>query len=352
MRIASSSSLNLAELLAELVGVALLTTSCNLIGETSCSDAPDDRAVTLSTDRACAEARASGNVSAYTNKVAVSCDAVGCGEHGSCVFEDAYERAVRPLVTRLRADGGTEEEELACPEWDRPVKVHCSTFCEGRRTLGVPEPVIAGEGSVAEYFATCSYLEAVSVHAFRRLHAELAAYGAPAALLARVARAAEEEITHAALTAELAAAYGASGIASPEPPPSEVRPLVAIAIENAVEGCVRETYGAALALARARRAQDGRVREAVERIAQDECAHAELSYAVAAWLSPRLSAEERSRVTAAVKAAVAELLEDARTSSTEPEIARVAGLATAEERVSLARLIDRHVVAPALALPS
>ena len=53
-----------------------------------------------------------------------------------------------------------------------------------------------------------------------------------------------------------------------------MRELEAIAIENAVEGCVRESFGALLATWQAKTAGDARVRAAMKRIARDETRHA------------------------------------------------------------------------------
>jgi hypothetical protein len=86
-----------------------------------------------------------------------------------------------------------------------------------------------------------------------------------------------------------------------------VRSLFAIALENAVEGCVRETYGAVVGLVEARVSRDPEVRRASRSIAADECRHAELSWAVAAWILPRLTPGERHAVARAVKDAIAAL---------------------------------------------
>jgi hypothetical protein len=68
----------------------------------------------------------------------------------------------------------------------------------------------------------------------------------------------------------------------------EIR-LLEVAVENAVEGCVRETFGVAVAMIRAERAGDKQVRRAMRSIARDEMQHAELSWAVARWTSPPAS---------------------------------------------------------------
>jgi hypothetical protein len=65
-----------------------------------------------------------------------------------------------------------------------------------------------------------------------------------------------------------------------------VRPhgsLLAIALKNAVEGCVRETYGAVVNLVESRWSSDPEVRRAMWSIAENECRHAELARALARW---------------------------------------------------------------------
>jgi hypothetical protein len=80
-----------------------------------------------------------------------------------------------------------------------------------------------------------------------------------------------------------------------------------MALENAVEGCVRETYGAVVGLVEAQTSSDASLRRAMRSIAADECRHAELAWAVHAWAMARLAGEERRRVKEAMREAVAEI---------------------------------------------
>jgi hypothetical protein len=86
-----------------------------------------------------------------------------------------------------------------------------------------------------------------------------------------------------------------------------VRDLPTIARENAVEGCVRETYGVLVAKWQARSAQDAQVRQALATIARDEARHADIAADVASWAEARLSAAERRGVRAACRQAMEEL---------------------------------------------
>jgi hypothetical protein len=80
-----------------------------------------------------------------------------------------------------------------------------------------------------------------------------------------------------------------------------------MALDNATEGCVRETFGAAAAAVQARSASDLAVRRAMRSIARDEASHATLSWAIDAWAKTKLSATERRAMRAARDETVAEL---------------------------------------------
>jgi hypothetical protein len=153
-----------------------------------------------------------------------------------------------------------------------------------------------------------AYLEAVSVHAFARLERELVAHGAPAHLVRGARRARRDEVRHTRVEVRLARARGAGVDHCPDAPGSqEPRSLFDVALENAVEGCVRETYGAVAGLVEARMSRDPSVRGAMRSIAPDECRHAELAWAVHRWAMQRLGDEERRRIENAMRSAVAEL---------------------------------------------
>ena len=70
---------------------------------------------------------------------------------------------------------------------------------------------------------------------------------------------------------------------------------------------MRETFGALLATWQSRVAEDRAVRAAMQGIARDETAHAELSWQLARWLEPRLSPAARAPVEQARRVAIGEL---------------------------------------------
>ncbi|HZS37457.1 MAG TPA: hypothetical protein VFF06_11560 [Polyangia bacterium] len=183
--------------------------------------------------------------------------------------------------------------------------VECHQDCTGRRPAGLRAAMARGD-VLGRHFARMAHLEAASVPAFRRLRAELRAHGAPKRLLDACTRAARDEVRHARAAARLARRFGAA-------PPRVVvdapaaRDLAAIAVENAREGCVRETFGALVATWQARAAEDGEVRAVMTTLAADETRHAELSWEIDAWLRSRLAPAERARVEEARRAELAAL---------------------------------------------
>ena len=165
----------------------------------------------------------------------------------------------------------------------------------GRRPAGLlvaTAPVREGLGAL---FARIARLEAASVPAFERLEVELREHGAPASLLAGCRRAARDEIRHARVMAALARRHGSE----PDLPvllPEAARSLEALATENAIEGCVRETYGALVATYQAMNATDRRIARVMRGIARDETRHAALSWAIDAWVRTRLDAAANARI--------------------------------------------------------
>ena len=148
------------------------------------------------------------------------------------------------------------------------------------------------------YLAQAAHLEAASVPAFRRLARELSRHGAPAPLCRAAGRAARDEARHALLVGRLARAAGA------RPPrvvvaPARPRSLAALAVDNAVEGCVRETFGAAIVWWQAAAAADPAVRAAAAHIAPDETRHATLAWQIDAWATRQLPRSARQELRAA-----------------------------------------------------
>jgi hypothetical protein len=180
--------------------------------------------------------------------------------------------------------------------------IDCALTCDGqgagRRPPGLIAPLARGGDGRAAWLARMAHLEGASVPAFAQLAAELTAHGAPERLVAGARRARLDEERHARVVGELARRAGARPLTL-DVTPTPVRPLVELAVENAVEGCVRETAGAVVAARHAQLVADAREARLFAAIAVDERRHANLSWAIDAWAATLLSPAERRRVDAA-----------------------------------------------------
>src|SRR5450432_2288135 len=129
-------------------------------------------------------------------------DAGGCG-----TYDLGPANAVSTPLTM--ADCPTLCADRACPTGFCNLQVDtkgdqiltCTQDHTGRRPPGLVSPVSRGRCACAagRFFAGAAHLEAASVPAFRRVAAELAAFGAPKHLSRAAHRSAREEIRHAEL---------------------------------------------------------------------------------------------------------------------------------------------------------
>ncbi|MBW2462957.1 MAG: ferritin-like domain-containing protein [Deltaproteobacteria bacterium] len=207
--------------------------------------------------------------------------------------------------------------------------------CVGRRPAGLTGDMSGVcTGAVAgDYFANIARLEESAVAAFDIMVDELAALGAPAELLEGAREAREDEVRHTEAMGALARRFGAAPL-SPQLEAVAPRTPFEIALENAVEGCVRETFGALVGAHQALRAGDEAVAAAMREVADDEIRHAELSWAVAGWLEPQLTDDERARIAEAKRDAVVALRHQA-SEPVDPEIVALAGVPDAETAVQM-----------------
>jgi rubrerythrin len=187
--------------------------------------------------------------------------------------------------------------------------------------------------NVADFLAASAETEAASVDAFEILETELRAHGAPAHLVRASRAAARDERNHARAMRSLARARGAEARETPITR-SPVRSLEAIATENAVVGCVTETYAALVAQWQAAHARDAEIAQVMEIIARDEARHAGLAWRVHAWALERLPADERDRVTAKLQEAISTLA--SRVETVELPDREAAGLPSQREGRALA----------------
>jgi hypothetical protein len=231
------------------------------------------------------------------------------------------------LVERvwIRSDGTLAKSEL---EWTAFGIVSEPRHNCGRRFEGLEldDPECDEPGA---QLAAMAELEAASVPAFERLARELAMWGAPQDLVQRARLAMHDEIRHAGVMTKLARRYGRVP-REITVPPLPCRSLVAIAHENAIEGCVREAYGALVATYQAERASP-ELRVAFGAIAVDERRHAELAEDVHTWILGRLEAAPREVLERARTRAEAEL----RASITTSRACRELGLPSGRDAVAM-----------------
>ena len=184
------------------------------------------------------------------------------------------------------------------------------------------------------WFANLAELEEASVYAFVMLSVELRRFGAPDTLVARCLDAAVDEAHHTRLVSALAERFGAklSPITLPSLP--KERSLREVALENAREGCVRETYGALVGVWQAKHSKDPIVREVMSRIAVDESRHAELSADIDRWARTALDRNDHLALDQERQDAV-HLLVAKGSASVSDELVELAGLPSAAANLAL-----------------
>jgi hypothetical protein len=170
--------------------------------------------------------------------------------------------------------------------------------CKGRRP---PNWNFTPSG---RFFEDAACAEAASVEAFELIARELESFGAPRDLVLRARAAARDESRHADAMSRRAGfePARARGLLSSNRTPFEA------ALDNAVEGCVNESFAAIVARFQSRMARDQDVAREFAAIADDECSHGDLARDIASWLEPRLGSSERARIDAAREGAKRDLV--------------------------------------------
>ena len=284
-----------------------------------------------------------------------ACDPVPDDAPHGCSTGDYTVTIAQGTLTCARQDGGgltTDECRRVCSfgsglSGDCSIlsdsTISCRVFCpvDGRRPRGLAAPTIAASTALGAHFAAVAHMEAASIDAFAILAGELEDCDAPAALIAAARQAACDEVAHARTTTALARRFGA------EPPvpmvaPHTPRSLEALAIENEIEGCVRETFSALQAMHQAQCAEDPVVRRAMARIAIEEEQHAALAWAISTWARTRLDVEACARLDMARTGAIATLQDELRHEPAADVVAR-AGVPCAKRAADLVAEARRAV---------
>lgn len=227
-----------------------------------------------------------------------------------------------------------------------PITVYCDLCgAAGRRPRGFRSRRVDGASrDLGRYFASMATLEAASVPAFREVVAELRAHAASRPLVSAAARAMRDEVRHARATSRLARRFGAHPIAPVVRRPRR-RDLEAFALDNEIEGCVRETFAALIVTAQAQRARDRDVAATLRGIAFDETRHAALARAISRWARAKLSRAANARLDRAREAALDALVRQLGAPSA--PIASIAGVPDlATQRALLAAMRARLFQSP------
>lgn len=272
-----------------------LACSAGVSGPAAADDAGGDGGGTLDAGKCRPAKPVDAGASCTTFDVPIIGDLGACGfaDSGLGTGEICQEACGRSTCMRSASDPGS---------------VTCSTPCvvDGRRYAGLDvREAPAGEG-VGAYLARMAFFEAASVDAFHHLERELARHRAPARLLRACRDAAADEVRHARMAEKLAQRCGGTVVA---PRSAQARPqsMEELAVENAVEGCVRETFGVVIGMWQAQAAPTPQLRAFFASIAHDESRHAALAAHIDEWLRTQLPAAAAANVERAKQDALAAL---------------------------------------------
>ncbi len=143
--------------------------------------------------------------------------------------------------------------------------------------------------TLVELWGQRARTEWAAAPAFLELSTHLAAAGAPSGLVGRSLQAADDEIRHGVVSAQVTARFDGGRVQlHPQPdlprlPERGEKALIRLAQESWLDGCLQEGTAAACAAAEARATRDSGIRLVQEAIASDEAEHAALAWDVIDW---------------------------------------------------------------------
>jgi hypothetical protein len=259
----------------------------------------------------------------------------------ACIADDLSCAALCTEI--LRQEGEQQADEASFSE----CRIMDTAATEVHMTYSFPYDCVAGRkpaglagclpanarSPVGMWLAQMAHLEAAAIYAFANTARQLARHQAPWDLVASSVAAIAQEVDHARIMAGLARRWGVEPptVYMSQPPDQSVFELC---VDNAVEGCVRETYGAVVATFQSHAATDPAVRAAMVQIARDETSHAETSFAIDRWARAQLDDGQLARVDRAVDRAIDEVIASA-DEPVEPEIAALLGVPGPNEKRKL-----------------
>lgn len=185
----------------------------------------------------------------------------------------------------------------------------CPKAVPGRMPNGlmIENNQAASQSSIARYLADMAAMETAAITAFEYLVRELTAYGAPENLIEHAKQAVLEEKRHSEMAGLLASAHNAT-VTAVQVEDFMLRSLYEIALENAVEGCVNETFAAVCGLWQSEHAQMPVFKHVISHITDEELGHAALSWEIHAWLMPQLTDSQQQRINKAQTEAIERLI--------------------------------------------
>ena len=173
----------------------------------------------------------------------------------------------------------------------------------GRMPAGLQVHPQTAASELGNYFADMAAMETAAITAFRYLVRELTAYQAPANLIQLAQTAVKEETRHAHMAGLLSQACD-TAVPVVEVADFQLRSLFEIALENAIEGCVNETFAAACGLWQEQQAEFSVFRQVIGHIAEEEIGHAALSWSIHEWAMPQLTLAQQAHIRQAQAEAV------------------------------------------------